>query len=89
MRQAKESEREMKRLLDSQKTEFENAVKRHVNFIDQLIDDKKSLTTRCEQLVHQLKQTDTEYTKKIKQMQETHQVFHLFLKNYSIYQSCV
>ena len=36
MRHAKETEKEMKKRLDVQKLEFEEAIKRHLAFIDQV-----------------------------------------------------
>lgn len=43
-------------------------------FFPQLIDDKKVLSERCEQVVGELKQVDQKYTKKIAQMQEQHEL---------------
>lgn len=43
-------------------------------FISQLIDDKKALSERCEEVVGELKQVDQKYTKKIAQMQEQHEL---------------
>ncbi len=40
----------------------------------QLIDDKKALSERCEEVVGELKQVDQKYTKKIAQMQEQHEM---------------
>ena len=61
----------MSKRLDVQKTEYEETVQRHLNFIDQLIDDKKTLSEKCESLVTELKQVDKKYSDKIRQMQET------------------
>ena len=61
----------MSKRLDVQKTEYEETVQRHLNFIDQLIDDKKTLSEKCESLVSELKQVDKKYSDKIRQMQET------------------
>ena len=71
IRHARETEKEMSKRLDVQKTEYEETVQRHLNFIDQLIDDKKTLSEKCESLVSELKQVDKKYSDKIRQMQET------------------
>lgn len=62
----------MGKRLDVQKNEYEETVQRHLNFIDQLIDDKKSLSDKCECLVTEMKQVDRKYSDKIRQMQETY-----------------
>ena len=71
IRHARETEKEMSKRLDVQKNEYEETVQRHLNFIDQLIDDKKSLSEKCEGLVTEMKQIDKKYSDKIRQMQET------------------
>ena len=60
----------MKKRLDVQKEEYEETIKRHLGFIDQLIDDKKNLSERCEQLVKELKQVDKKYSDKIRSLTE-------------------
>ena len=60
----------MKKRLDVQKEEYEETIKRHLGFIDQLIDDKKNLSERCEQLVKELKQMDRKYSDKIRSLTE-------------------
>lgn len=40
----------------------------------QLIEDKKTLSEKCEAVVTELKQVDQKYTKKIAQMQEQHEL---------------
>ncbi|KAK7506382.1 hypothetical protein BaRGS_00002494 [Batillaria attramentaria] len=74
VRHARETDKEMKRRLDMQKEEYEEAIKRHLSFIDQLIDDKKSLSEKCEQLVKELKTVDRKYQDKIKSLEESHAV---------------
>ena len=45
MRHARETERDMKKRLDMQKNEYEDTIKRHLSFIDQV---RASLTSaRC------------------------------------------
>ncbi|KAJ8283150.1 hypothetical protein COCON_G00020000 [Conger conger] len=72
LRHVKETERELGRNLQQQKEQYESTIQRHLGFIDQLIDDKKVLSERCETMVTELKQVDQKYTKKITQMQEQH-----------------
>lgn len=70
LRQAKEMEKHAKQRLVIQRQEYESAIQRHLSFIDQLIDDKKALSERCEELVKKLKEIDHKYTKKITEMEE-------------------
>ncbi|ESO82026.1 hypothetical protein LOTGIDRAFT_223661, partial [Lottia gigantea] len=72
VRHAKETEKEMSKRLDVQKDEYEEAIKRHLSFIDQLIDDKKSLSEKCESLVKELKTVDKKYQDKIKTLDDSH-----------------
>lgn len=74
LRQAKEMEKDAKQRLAIQRQEYEAAIQRHLSFIDQLIDDKKVLRERCEEVVNKLKSTDKKYGDKVKQMEENHQV---------------
>ncbi|XP_013385942.1 centrosomal protein of 131 kDa-like [Lingula anatina] len=74
VRHAKETEKEMKKRLFVQKEEYEEAIKRHLSFIDQLIDDKKVLGERCEQLDKDVKTMVKKYTDKIKSLEENHQI---------------
>jgi 5-azacytidine-induced protein 1 len=70
VRHAKETEKEMKKRLDVQKEEYEEAVKRHLSFIDQLIDDKKTLTDKYEAVVKEMKTSERKYQDKVKAMQD-------------------
>ena len=63
-------EKDAKQRLGIQRQEYEAAIQRHLSFIDQLIDDKKVLSERCEELVTKLKSTDKKYGDKIKQVEE-------------------
>ncbi|PFX32011.1 centrosomal protein of 131 kDa-like [Stylophora pistillata] len=74
LRQAKEMEKDAKQRLAIQRQEYEAAIQRHLSFIDQLIDDKKVLGERCEEVVNKLKSTDKKYGDKVKQMEENHQI---------------
>ena len=68
--QMREMDKEHKQQLTLQRQEYESTIQRHLSFIDQLIDDKKVLTQRCEELVGKLKEVDAKYSAKIKQMTE-------------------
>uniref|UniRef100_A0AAR2K0D8 Centrosomal protein 131 n=1 Tax=Pygocentrus nattereri TaxID=42514 RepID=A0AAR2K0D8_PYGNA len=70
----KEREKELNHNFQLQKQQYEATIQRHLAFIDQLIDDKKALSERCEGVVAELKQVDQKYTKKISQMQEQHEL---------------
>ncbi|XP_041671771.1 centrosomal protein of 131 kDa isoform X2 [Cheilinus undulatus] len=73
-RHVKETEKELGRNFQLQKEQYEATIQRHLTFIDQLINDKKALSERCEGVVGELKQVDQKYTKKIAQMQEQHEM---------------
>ncbi|XP_029384140.1 centrosomal protein of 131 kDa isoform X2 [Echeneis naucrates] len=74
VRHVKETEKELSRNFQLQKEQYEATIQRHLTFIDQLINDKKALSERCEGVVGELKQVDQKYTKKIAQMQEQHEM---------------
>uniref|UniRef100_A0A674F785 Centrosomal protein 131 n=1 Tax=Salmo trutta TaxID=8032 RepID=A0A674F785_SALTR len=74
VRHVKETEKELNRNFTLQKEQYEATIQRHLTFIDQLIDDKKALSERCEGVVGELKLVDHKYTKKIGQMQEQHEL---------------
>ncbi|KAG8446499.1 hypothetical protein GDO86_014089 [Hymenochirus boettgeri] len=74
VRHVKQTEKELGQQLKLQKEQYEATIQRHLSFIDQLIDDKKTLSERCESLVKELKQVDQKYSSKISQMQEQHEV---------------
>ncbi|XP_018424242.1 PREDICTED: centrosomal protein of 131 kDa isoform X4 [Nanorana parkeri] len=72
VRHVKQTEKELGYQLKQQSEQYESTIQRHLTFIDQLIDDKKTLSERCESLVTDLKQVDQKYASKIRQMQEQH-----------------
>ncbi|XP_049419203.1 centrosomal protein of 131 kDa isoform X3 [Epinephelus fuscoguttatus] len=74
VRHVKETEKELSRNFQLQKEQYEATIQRHLTFIDQLINDKKALSERCEGVVGELKQVDQKYTKKIAHMQEQHEM---------------
>ncbi|KAG8507520.1 Centrosomal protein of 131 kDa [Galemys pyrenaicus] len=74
VRRVKETERELGRQLRQQREHYEATVQRHLSFIDQLIDDKKALSGKCEALVAELAQGDQRHKQKVAQMQEQHEL---------------
>ncbi|XP_009699195.1 PREDICTED: LOW QUALITY PROTEIN: centrosomal protein of 131 kDa, partial [Cariama cristata] len=74
VRHVKQTEKELGHQLKLQREQYEAAIQRHLAFIDQLIDDKKVLSEKCEAVVAELKQVDQKYSKKITQMQEQHEL---------------
>ncbi|XP_069055852.1 centrosomal protein of 131 kDa isoform X1 [Pleurodeles waltl] len=74
VRHVKEAEKELNHQLKLQREQYEATIQRHLSFIDQLIDDKKILSEKCESVVMELKQVDQKYTKKLSQMQEQHEL---------------
>ncbi|KAJ8038079.1 hypothetical protein HOLleu_19055 [Holothuria leucospilota] len=70
LRHAKEQDKETKKRLELQKEEYETTIKRHLSFIDQLIDDKKALSEKYDSVVKELKQVDKKYQTRIKAMEE-------------------
>ncbi|NXJ94965.1 CP131 protein, partial [Corythaixoides concolor] len=74
VRHVKQTEEELSHQLRLQREQYEAAIQRHLAFIDQLIDDKKVLSEKCEAVVAELKQVDQKYGKKISQMQEQHEL---------------
>ncbi|XP_059684098.1 centrosomal protein of 131 kDa [Gavia stellata] len=74
VRHVKQTEKELGHQLRLQREQYEAAIQRHLAFIDQLIDDKKVLSEKCEAVVAELKQVDHKYGKKITQMQEQHEL---------------
>ncbi|XP_041264977.1 centrosomal protein of 131 kDa isoform X1 [Onychostruthus taczanowskii] len=73
-RHVKQTEKELSQQLRLQREQYEAAIQRHLAFIDQLLDDKKVLSEKCEAVVAELKQVDHKYGQKITQMQEQHEL---------------
>ncbi|NXE02039.1 CP131 protein, partial [Chaetorhynchus papuensis] len=73
-RHVKQTEKELGHQLRLQREQYEAAIQRHLAFIDQLLDDKKVLSEKCEAVVAELKQVDHKYGQKISQMQEQHEL---------------
>ncbi|NXI85562.1 CP131 protein, partial [Rhipidura dahli] len=73
-RHVQQTEKELGHQLRLQREQYEAAIQRHLAFIDQLLDDKKVLSEKCEAVVAELKQVDHKYGQKITQMQEQHEL---------------
>nr|XP_014129864.1 centrosomal protein of 131 kDa isoform X3 [Zonotrichia albicollis] len=73
-RHVKQTEKELSQQLRLQREQYEAAIQRHLAFIDQLLNDKKVLSEKCEAVVAELKQVDQKYGQKINQMQEQHEL---------------
>ncbi|NXL73564.1 CP131 protein, partial [Leptocoma aspasia] len=73
-RHVQQTEKELSQQLRLQREQYEAAIQRHLAFIDQLLDDKKVLSEKCEAVVAELKQVDHKYGQKITQMQEQHEL---------------
>ncbi|KAL1779355.1 centrosomal protein of 131 kDa isoform X1 [Sigmodon hispidus] len=74
IRRVKETEKELNRQLRQQKEHYEATIQRHLSFIDQLIEDKKILSDKCEAVVAELKQGDQRCRERMAQMQEQHEL---------------
>ncbi|CAM9405457.1 unnamed protein product [Lampetra planeri] len=73
VRYAKDADRERQLQLQRQKEHYETAIQRHLSFIDQLIEDKKNLSEKCESVVKELQHIDGKYARRLQHMQEQHE----------------
>eukprot|EP01135_Chromosphaera_perkinsii_P003427 Nk52_evm51s242 gene=Nk52_evmTU51s242 len=58
--------------LSTQKSEYEQIIKRHLQFIDQLMEDKKTLTSKCETLLEDHRALEKKTTAQIASSREQH-----------------
>ena len=65
-------QKELKQRLHTQKVEYEAAITRHQNFIDQLIDDKKGLSERVDTQTTDLKVAEKKYKDTLKNAEARH-----------------
>ncbi|CAF3507731.1 unnamed protein product [Rotaria sp. Silwood1] len=72
LHRSKDFEQEFDYQLQKQKDEYESIIQRHLKFIDQLIDDKKKISHRCELLLSELKTIDRKYNDRMRSVEETH-----------------
>uniref|UniRef100_A0A2I2YXG8 Centrosomal protein 131 n=1 Tax=Gorilla gorilla gorilla TaxID=9595 RepID=A0A2I2YXG8_GORGO len=70
----KETEKALSRQLQRQREHYEATIQRHLAFIDQLIEDKKVLSEKCEAVVAELKQEDQRCTERVAQAQAQHEL---------------
>ncbi|CAF0738605.1 unnamed protein product [Rotaria sordida] len=69
---SKDFEQDIDYHLQKQKDEYEAIIQRHLKFIDQLINDKKKLSHRCELLLSELKTIDKKYNNRMRSIEESH-----------------
>ncbi|XP_032097272.1 centrosomal protein of 131 kDa isoform X3 [Sapajus apella] len=74
VRRVKETEKALSRQLQRQREHYEATIQRHLAFIDQLIEDKKILSEKCEAVVAELKQEDQRCSERVAQAQEQHEL---------------
>ncbi|XP_016788627.3 centrosomal protein of 131 kDa isoform X15 [Pan troglodytes] len=74
VRRVKETEKALSRQLQRQREHYEATIQRHLAFIDQLIEDKKVLSEKCEAVVAELKQEDQRCTERVAQAQAQHEL---------------
>ncbi|XP_055245465.2 centrosomal protein of 131 kDa isoform X15 [Gorilla gorilla gorilla] len=74
VRRVKETEKALSRQLQRQREHYEATIQRHLAFIDQLIEDKKVLSGKCEAVVAELKQEDQRCTERVAQAQAQHEL---------------
>ncbi|XP_053426155.1 centrosomal protein of 131 kDa isoform X2 [Nycticebus coucang] len=73
-RRVKEMEKELNLQLQRQKAHYEATIQRHLAFIDQLIEEKKVLSEKCEAVVAELKQEDQRCRERVARAQEQHEL---------------
>jgi 5-azacytidine-induced protein 1 len=81
MRHTHEADNEMQLRLQTQKNDYEATIQRHLSFIDQLIDDKKSLSDKCEKLIGQLTGVEKNYSEKFRIAEERYKLDSQKLKD--------
>lgn len=65
-------QKELNVRLAQQKSEYEAAIHRHQNFIDKLIEDKKSLSERCDTLTLDLGNSERKFQETLKAQEQRH-----------------
>ncbi|XP_063916009.1 centrosomal protein of 131 kDa [Zophobas morio] len=70
----KKTDQTLKHTLRTQKEDYEATIKRHQKFIDQLINDKKSLNQQCEGLVSEMKSLEERHQSNLKAIEHKNHV---------------
>ena len=65
-------QKELKQRLHTQKCEYEAAITRHQNFIDQLIEDKKGLSEKCDDQSAEMKAAEKKFKDSLKNVELRH-----------------
>ncbi|CAH8675724.1 unnamed protein product [Schistosoma rodhaini] len=74
LRQSEDTQRDGDRRVESIKADYECTINRNYKLIDELIEEKKSLHTKCEELLEELKTVTKKTNEKIKALEERHKV---------------
>lgn len=72
--QTKQAETTLRQKLKEQKEETERIAKRHQKFIDQLMEEKKTMARKCEELVDEMHNMEDKYVANMKAIEHRHQV---------------
>ncbi|CAH8620300.1 unnamed protein product [Heterobilharzia americana] len=74
LRQLQDTQRDGEQRAESLKADYECTINRNYNLIDELIEEKKVLHTKCEELLEELKAMTKKFEERIKTMEEKHKV---------------
>ncbi|XP_018644472.1 hypothetical protein Smp_103420 [Schistosoma mansoni] len=74
LRQSEDTQRDGDRRVESIKADYECTINRNYKLIDELIEEKKLLHTKCEELLEELKTVTKKTNEKIKALEERHKV---------------
>ncbi|XP_045477152.1 centrosomal protein of 131 kDa isoform X2 [Harmonia axyridis] len=72
--QTKQAESNLRQKLKEQKEETEAIARRHQKFIDQLMEEKKTLARKCEELVEEMHNMEEKYVANMRAIEHRHQV---------------
>ncbi|KAL3274189.1 hypothetical protein HHI36_015606 [Cryptolaemus montrouzieri] len=72
--QSKQAEAMLRHKLKEKKEETERIAKRHQKFIDQLMEEKKTMARKCEELVEEMTAMEDKYVSNMKAVEHKHQV---------------